>query len=320
MGSKYIPPALRAQQGSLPARGHGPTRSLDRPPVPPPPGVSRAPGNGPVARRPPDHAELYTYDEIDWHFWQGGHHGASAHGTTLHGSAHQPGALAFVNLFHAANPKWASDRIIFAKSNLDLLPAVRDASGPAHEASPASAADAETPASPAAPAPSSEGFPVAHPPFAVFEQPYPVKATGPRSFRFLGWFRVARLDLLEPRSEALVRMLEKKWAVTDRYGNVMQRSRDAKKWEASLAHKWAVVKMERDEVATRVKGEPAIERVEEPALETETKGVNELLQQLRLDKTTPIKATGDHDASPKDGGGHDSPPSTEPTEDVIPAI
>ncbi|KAK3665506.1 hypothetical protein LTR22_003736 [Elasticomyces elasticus] len=45
---------------------------------------------------------------------------------TLHDSAATPGQLAYLLLFEGANPRWDSDKIVFTKSALDMLPPATD--------------------------------------------------------------------------------------------------------------------------------------------------------------------------------------------------
>ncbi|KAK5725887.1 hypothetical protein LTR15_004077 [Elasticomyces elasticus] len=45
---------------------------------------------------------------------------------TLHDSAATPGQLAYLLLFGGANPRWESDKIVFTKSALDMLPPATD--------------------------------------------------------------------------------------------------------------------------------------------------------------------------------------------------
>ncbi|KAK6221907.1 hypothetical protein LQW54_001127 [Pestalotiopsis sp. IQ-011] len=71
----------------------------------------------------PSHGEADTIsaDDITRHFWEG-QTGSSFKPATLHDSKARPGELAYVCLFLGANPRWASDGIIFVKSELRLLP------------------------------------------------------------------------------------------------------------------------------------------------------------------------------------------------------
>ncbi|EOA90540.1 uncharacterized protein SETTUDRAFT_167358 [Exserohilum turcica Et28A] len=105
-----------------------------------------------------------------------------------------------------------------------------------------------------------EGFPEDHAPIAMFTQP--IRGAN-RSFQFLGWYKINRLQLLEPGSEDLVRRLSKKWETVDRLGRVVPRQRDLKKWKESMSYRWAVIKMERDEEAEKERGYPKIERIDE---------------------------------------------------------
>lgn len=128
-------------------------------------------------RRPPQ--MFYSFSEISRHF---GHISSSDHSsTTLHASEANPENLAFVLLFGGANPRWESDNIIFVKSKLGLLDF-----------------KAEEPEE-------NSSAPCCSAPIAIFQQGLPLE------FEFKGWYTVARLDFLEPRTPELIRMLEQKW-------------------------------------------------------------------------------------------------------------
>lgn len=44
-----------------------------------------------------------------------------ANESTFHASAARPDELSYVILFHQANPRWESDGIVFAKTNIAIL-------------------------------------------------------------------------------------------------------------------------------------------------------------------------------------------------------
>ncbi|KAL7621471.1 hypothetical protein AAE478_008794 [Parahypoxylon ruwenzoriense] len=79
-------------------------------------------------RQQVDDSELYSLHEIENHFWgpsqteddNGTYHHKSS--STFHDAEAHQGQLSYVLLFHGANTRWATDRIIFAKSRLELLP------------------------------------------------------------------------------------------------------------------------------------------------------------------------------------------------------
>lgn len=177
--------------------------------------------------------------------------------STLHASASSANSLAFVMLFHGANPRWATDHILFVKSNLHLL---RTETVNVEE----TAATHKLPES-----------------VAVFEQrPH----SRPARFEFVGYYKVTHVDFLSPRTADLVRMLEQKWTKKDRHGNVTQIEREGEAWKRSLNQTWAVVKFEKDEAAEKEKG----------TLELPEKSVNELLQEMRIRGSS---ATGAEDAT-----------------------
>lgn len=67
-----------------------------------------------------DASELYQNSDIDNHFWPGEQY-TPVKGT-FHDSDSRIDQLAYITLFKGANPRWGSDQIVFAKSNLKRLP------------------------------------------------------------------------------------------------------------------------------------------------------------------------------------------------------
>ncbi|KAF2650708.1 hypothetical protein K491DRAFT_730753 [Lophiostoma macrostomum CBS 122681] len=258
---------------------------------------------------------LYSLREIHEHFWQeDDRNHDSDHNTTLHSSSENAG-LAWVLLFHGANPQWESNNVIFVKSNLHLLPNIKETND-AQEVDteiendreintkaakvnlllgaglPQVVESAENEAEESAALPSSdhaipvrEGPPESHSAFPVFAQQINgPQGNGVRSFKFIGWHKIARLEILPPKSAALVHMLSKKWEKVDRYGRVHQRQRNQKGWEDSLKHKWTVVKMVLDEGANEEKGPLEIQRIDQEPEQENSGGrsVNEMLAALRM--------------------------------------
>jgi hypothetical protein len=135
------------------------------------------------------------------------------------------------------------------------------------------------------PNPPKEGTPVHHAPIAIFSQPI---RRASRSYKYIGWYKIVRLQIIEPESEELVYMLMKKWETKDRYGRIVSRQQDVSKWKESMSYRWAVVKMEKDELTMQEKGEPKIERLEEDEILSGgggsgcSKSVNEMLAEMRL--------------------------------------
>jgi hypothetical protein len=208
------------------------------------------------------------------------------HSTTLHDSATAPGILSYVLLFHRANPRWDLDRIIFAKSHLDILP-TNKIDGTDGESVTVPSEQADDDSNKTEP-PQSEPLdttahktenPVSSPPIAVFKQTSSRKQR--RNWSFDGWYKITKLVFLEPDSPELVRMLEQKFTQTTARGNVKEFDRSAEKWQKSLRTRWAVIKLEKDEQANRERSPPDIPRLD-PSPE-ESKGVNELLRDMRLE-------------------------------------
>ncbi|KAI1273692.1 hypothetical protein F5Y07DRAFT_375841 [Xylaria sp. FL0933] len=118
-------------------------------------------------------------------------------------------------------------------------------------------------------------------PIAVFEErrgPWG-RTGGPQArFAFKGWFRISQVKVVAPHSAELVGMLQQKWELRDRYGNVFgSRARGPSAWNDALTHEWAVVRFE------ILKGEDALPPPQiEKVPESEQPGVNEMLSEMRL--------------------------------------
>ncbi|KAI0837894.1 hypothetical protein F5Y06DRAFT_269318 [Hypoxylon sp. FL0890] len=360
-----------------------------------------------------DGAELYSQHDIENHFWgEGEDLGVVHHSTTFHDSQTRPGKLAYVQLFFGANPRWTGDHIIFAKSNLNLLPeysakkaergewetpkaadaakveetqtqpvttgntdGVNDAgtakpavqngevsSSPTAVASEATTEENKTeevatadatkgdeasqPAKQPSPVPSgrmlcsdirnlppeelqrleearkqrlarqqrppSPDFPAIEPidftpgehgPVAVFEERrFP---NAPSRFAFVGWYKVARINILAPHSAELVRMQQQKWERRDRFGNIVPtKTRDAAAWNAALSTEWAVVKLEKLE-GDDAPAPPEIKKLSEHPVGAEAEMAKQQEAQTEAageggsDGDKPVtKADADADAAP----------------------
>lgn len=202
--------------------------------------------------------------------------------STLHAAASDPAKLAFITLFRGAHPRWTTDNVIFTKSRLGLLPGCSEYEEHATPTAPAnhesnhggsnvadseyirtssSAAgcqeldkndwvqdvDAFTPVE-EAPAPLTD-------PIAVFNE----TASG---FKFVGWYRVIRITILEPQTAELKHMLDQKWAPPDPSWKLRPERRDSKAWHRSFNRYWAEVKLIKDKVADKKRGHPLIARSE----------------------------------------------------------
>ena len=117
----------------------------------------------------------------------------------------------------------------------------------------------------------TEGMPVPHDPTAVFDQK-PNRCGFHTRFKFLGWYRVIRIEYLEPYSPGLIQMLDKKWAMVDASGQVRRRERPVSAWQESLGYRWAVLKLQEDEETLKLNGKPSIQK----------SGVNQILAEMRM--------------------------------------
>ncbi|KAI0878040.1 hypothetical protein GGS24DRAFT_445187 [Hypoxylon argillaceum] len=69
-----------------------------------------------------DRSDLYSPDDIHNYFWGSNSDARDARSSTFHSSNDRPQELSYALLFFGANPRWADDHIVFAKSKLTLLP------------------------------------------------------------------------------------------------------------------------------------------------------------------------------------------------------
>lgn len=107
-------------------------------------------------------------------------------------------------------------------------------------------------------------------------------------FNFVGYYKLNRLQFLESGSEDLLRMLEQKFTRTNKYGRSRQQQRDPDAWKASLNHRWAVLKLEKDVEATDSLQAPNVSITEKvPDNKGPSKSVNEMLKEMRLSSTNP---------------------------------
>ncbi|KAI0116590.1 hypothetical protein F4776DRAFT_278586 [Hypoxylon sp. NC0597] len=345
--------------------------------------------------QPSDGSELYQRRDLENYFWgQCEDTAAADNHSTFHDSKMRPGELAYVQLFTNANPRWAADHIVFAKSNLKLLPEYSakkaehgeweipkatdaiakdgeiqphpaqtretddavdaDATKPATQGDEAGSAstvvvaetatkedktevttpteatqDDEAPQPTKQPSPVSSSrmafsdvrnlpteelqrleeeqrqqrlarqqqqqqqqdpvfpaiepidyIPGTHSPIAVFEERRFYYNT-PSRFAFVGWYKVARVNILAPHSAELVRMQQQKWERRDRYGNASStKARDAAAWNAALRTEWAVVKFEKLE-GLDVPAAPAIEKLPERRVKDEPEDAGQQLAQTQ---------------------------------------
>ncbi|CAK4030626.1 Hypothetical predicted protein [Lecanosticta acicola] len=189
--------------------------------------------------------------------------------------------LAYIFLFHGANPRWDDDQIIFTKSSLELLPAdladdttkeprveAQDSVPPGREIDEKS----NDQASPVVAKPEPGGN-KQRDPIAVFKQ----RERSP-FFKFEGSYQIDRLTFLEPKSPGFARMLEHKWTKQDPRGRIKPVQRSGLRREESVSYRWAVITLKKDEVAEKEAGAPKVEKnpdVVPAELKTAKKSVND---------------------------------------------
>ncbi|MCJ1334316.1 hypothetical protein MMC10_011024 [Thelotrema lepadinum] len=270
MSSRYIPPALRRQQkeNTEPSKEAGseksahpddalPTRKLEDLKI----DTRKLPFRDPREVDP----NALAIEEIHMHF--GGPAYLAYNRSTLNDSIEHPKQLSYTVLFKDANPRWASDHIIFAKTNISFLPGYTEAFINVSEHR--SLASEHPEGEEKTPRMGTEGTEGQKP--GAYEidisedlSPIPVFAEEMRkgSFLFTGWFRLQKISFLHPHSQDLVRMLAQKWDLRDKRGRAREVRRDKEAWEKSLKLQWAVIKM------TKIEGEDGkgldIKRYDDP--------------------------------------------------------
>ncbi|KKY19412.1 hypothetical protein UCDDS831_g05381 [Diplodia seriata] len=290
----YVPPALRRKLQA--AADNGSSEGCNEP--------ASAAGNGAQPE------QLPRADDVHDFYWppvqlEAGEGMRPTVHSTLNSSSSEPNRLKYVMLFQEANPRWEADRLVYVKTNLHYLPGSEKfasqkqpvASGAVKKLD--GRTDGHSSEEPLVPAPTSssnEPSGSTHTPnltdyqlepIAVFEQ------VGNRSggFRFIGYHKIARLQFLEPKSGDLMRMLEQKFSVTNKFGRVSQQHRSPASWKASLEHRWVVMQLEKDEEAEKSLSPPDVKMNDERNREPRTKNhgprksVNELLKEMRLGKS-----------------------------------
>lgn len=203
--------------------------------------------------------------------------------STLNSTEASPNELRFVLLFHQAHQRWKSEKIIYAKSELHLLPSPTELSEPqSSETRTKGSKDVRLEHTNSPSAKASK--------IAVFEQDIKYGRTFAR-FKFVGYYDLTRMNILEPHTPELARMLEQKWTVTNRWGESHKIERDAASWQKSLSYKWAVLQFAKSESGDDELSPPNIVVREETtrslrAQQENTqprRGVNDMLRDMRLE-------------------------------------
>lgn len=208
---------------------------------------------------------------------------------TLHGSITKSHELVYVLLFRNVNPRWESDQIIFAKTNMHILPGYSAFKASINRGKIISQVEGAKEGSTSVDIPflgasdernrtsmkensakSAAEEQVAKltqdntsPLISVFSDQFY------RRFTFTGYFRILNIDFLAPERAELIRMLEQKWALTHNSGRgdhysqrIETKQRNPEKWAESLGLECAVVKM--GKVEKEGLEEPKIEKIEVP--------------------------------------------------------
>lgn len=216
--------------------------------------------------------------------------------STLNATEAEPDKLRYVLLFRDAHPRWKADMIIYAKSELHILPRTTEKNS------------SDTTTSTESEAPHSKSLEQA-PPDSASPPTEPLTTriaffaednNSPRSysragFKFIGYFNLIHMQILRPNTPDLARMLEQKWTRTNSWGKARQVQRDPEAWKKSLGYAWAVLKFEKDEKVTAELGEPNIKVLDKVPSSKEKeivprasrKSVNEMLMDMRLKDDKP---------------------------------
>lgn len=120
----------------------------------------------------------------------------------------------------------------------------------------------------------------------MFEQTSSESNQSRARFTFLGCYDLMKMQILEPNTPELTRMLEQKWTKVNKWGRSRQIQRDADSWKKSLSYTWAVLKFKK---STAQLEPPKIEVTtndvgvrKENLWSDSRKGVNEMLRDMRI--------------------------------------
>lgn len=162
----------------------------------------------------PERPESYTIQDLAAHYKAD----SEVH-ATLNRGAVDPTRPSHILLFYGAHPEWPPK--FYCKTNIELL----------QQYPTAVASDGEASGNPSGTVPAQE------------ETSVPVYVeVRPSKFEFLGYFTIVSATFLEPRSEALINLLETKFQRGD-----STKARRPSTWKASLNLRWAIVTLEPDE-------------------------------------------------------------------------
>ncbi|KAK8132580.1 hypothetical protein PG999_000753 [Apiospora kogelbergensis] len=250
-----------------------------------PPHRRQAPGGGGVAvasaARPSTHGEAggpagpglrsgraepskaYHYPDLVRYFWPDKEEAVTGgHESMFHDSTSRPGQLAYVTLYTDINPRWEEDQVLYARSNLELLPDYTFQLEGEAEYLPNPMYSIYKPAR----TPPLIYQPrTLHEPIAVFE------VTASEEYTFAGWYSVKEVCVLAPHSFELTFMMQEKWDAI----NFKEAAKDTVSpsgWIKTLSDQWAIVKF---------KKLPPLLAPAAPEIEKESKGEAEMLNDLR---------------------------------------
>ncbi|KAL1627579.1 hypothetical protein SLS56_006300 [Neofusicoccum ribis] len=275
----YVPPALRKKQQEACDKPAQPLRSSD------------------VHRE-----RLPRVEDVHDHYWPLESEADEGMRFTIHSTlnsaAASPDTLKYIMLFKDANPRWQTDHIIYVKTSLHMLPGSEKFTNLTTSSEQHARSDIDTAESvdraKADAAGKDDGktdldlSEYQLEPVAVFEQ---VAAGQAASFRFAGYHKIERLQYIEPRSADLVRMLDQKFSIPDRFSRVKTQQRSPESWKRSLEHRWAVIELKKDEEAAKNLPAPDVkiadvrEKRNAGKEKTPQKSVNEMLKEMRLGKS-----------------------------------
>ena len=200
----------------------------------------------------------YTVEDLATHYQTDASHG------TLNRSSNDPSSISHILVFKYGHPEWPPK--LYCKTNIDLLEHYSTTTATAETSNDLNTKDE---------ARKKSAIPV----FIAVRRD---------SFDFLGYHLITSVTILEPRSEALVSLLEAKF---NRGKTTKERRPD--QWKESLGMRWAVVTLEKDK--TKAGEECGVVKIS-------PKSVTERLNEMRLqdkerkeNREIKVEKTGDHE-------------------------
>ncbi|KAI9788319.1 MAG: hypothetical protein M1816_007005 [Peltula sp. TS41687] len=233
-----------------------------------PPHLRRSIVNGPdhdKVEQPPPNSGEYTIEDLTCHYQTYGSHG------TINRSEADPTHVTHILVFKEGHPEWPPN--LYCKTNLDVLEHY-------YSTITTITASSDTP---------DDKTDVGGDEVRQKSSVPVFTAVGRHSFDFLGYYVITSVTFLEPRSEALVNLLEAKF----NQGKSKERRPD--QWKGSLAMRWAVVMLEQDKAqigkgcgVVKIPPKSVTERLQEMRLRDKEKERTKMISRRKRQKKMPI--------------------------------